>query len=82
MLSTIKNKVQAFWKEGNERSLQVKRNIVYTFLIRGLSVLIGFMLLPLTINYLNPTQYGIWVTIASLVAWINTFDIGLSNGPA
>ncbi|MBD1365045.1 oligosaccharide flippase family protein [Mucilaginibacter sp. ZT4R22] len=80
MLSIIKNKVQAFWKEGNERSLQVKKNIIYTFLIRGLSVLIGFMLLPLTINYLNPTQYGIWVTIASLVAWINTFDIGLSNG--
>jgi O-antigen/teichoic acid export membrane protein len=80
MLSFIKNKAQAFWSAGSERGLKVKRNIVYTFLIRGLSVLIGFMLLPLTINYLNATQYGIWVTIASLVAWINTFDIGLSNG--
>ncbi|RFZ85752.1 hypothetical protein DYU05_09200 [Mucilaginibacter terrenus] len=80
MLSLIKDKVKAFWSNGDERSLQVKRNIIYTFLIRGLSVLIGFMLLPLTINYLNSTQYGIWVTMASLVAWINTFDIGLSNG--
>ncbi|TFF38780.1 lipopolysaccharide biosynthesis protein [Mucilaginibacter psychrotolerans] len=80
MRSFIKNKAQAFWSAGSERSLKVKRNIVYTFLIRGLSVLIGFLLLPLTINYLNATQYGIWVTIASLVAWINTFDIGLSNG--
>ncbi|OOQ57105.1 lipopolysaccharide biosynthesis protein [Mucilaginibacter pedocola] len=80
MLSLIKTKLQAFWAGGTQRSKQVKKNIIYTFLIRGLSVLIGFMLLPLTIHYLNDVQYGLWVTIASLVAWINTFDIGLSNG--
>jgi O-antigen/teichoic acid export membrane protein len=38
------------------------------------------MLIPLTINYINTVQYGIWLTISSLVAWINNFDIGLANG--
>jgi O-antigen/teichoic acid export membrane protein len=80
MLSFIKNKVLTFWTVGHERTLKVKRNIFYTFLIKGISVLIGFMLVPLTIHYLNDVKYGIWITIASLVAWINTFDIGLSNG--
>jgi O-antigen/teichoic acid export membrane protein len=80
MLSFIKKKTQGFFTAGHERTLQVKRNIIYTFLIKGASVSIGFMLVPLTVGYLNNVQYGIWITIASLVAWINTFDIGLSNG--
>ncbi|MFA6085499.1 oligosaccharide flippase family protein [Mucilaginibacter sp.] len=80
MVSFIKNKVQTFLNVGHERTLKIKRNIIYTFLIKGISVLISFMLIPLTINYLNNTQYGIYITIASLVGWISTFDIGLSNG--
>ena len=81
MLSLIKNKVHAFWNSGgNERSLKVKKNIVYTFFIKGGSVLISLMLVPLTIHYINAVMYGIWLTISALVAWMNNFDIGLSNG--
>ena len=80
MISFLKNKVQRFWNVGHERTLNIKKNIIYSFLIKGGSVLIGFILFPLTIHYVNPLQYGIWLTISSLVAWMNTFDIGLSNG--
>ena len=80
MISFLKNKVLSFWNGGHERTLKIKRNIFYTFLIKGTSVLVGFVLIPLTIGYLNKGQYGIWLTIASLVTWMNTFDIGLSNG--
>lgn len=80
MLSAITNKVRVFLSVGHERTLKVKMNIIYSLLIKGVSVLIGFILIPLTINYINPTQYGIWLTISSMVLWINTFDIGLSNG--
>jgi O-antigen/teichoic acid export membrane protein len=80
MISLITSKVRSFFNLGHERSLKLKRNIIYTFLIRGTSFLIGFILVPLTIHYVNPLQYGLWITISSLVAWMNTFDIGLSNG--
>lgn len=80
MASVIKNKLRSFWNGGHERTLKVKRNIIYTFLIKGASVLLSFLLIPLTVNYLDNTQYGIYVTIVSLVGWMNTFDIGLSNG--
>ena len=80
MISFLKNKIQGFWNGGHERTLKIKRNIIYTLLIKGTSVLVGFVLIPLTIGYLNKGQYGIWLTIASLVSWMNTFDIGLSNG--
>ena len=80
MLTPLKNKVQSFFNAGHERTLKIKRNIIYTFFIKGISVLISFMLIPLTVSYLNNVQYGIYITIASLVGWMNTFDIGLSNG--
>jgi len=80
MISTLRAKIQGFWNGGHERTQKIKRNIIYSFLIKGASVLIGFLLIPLTIHYINASQYGIWLTISSLVAWMNTFDIGLSNG--
>src|ERR1700753_1122328 len=81
MLASIKNKVQIFWRgDKHERSLKIKKNIVYIFFIRGGSVLISLMLVPLTIHYVNPVMYGIWLTIGALVGWVNNFDIGLSHG--
>lgn len=80
MISYIRNKVENFWNGGHERTLKVKRNIIYSFLIKGASVVLGLLIIPLTINYVNKGQYGVWLTISSLVSWINTFDIGLSNG--
>ncbi|MGF7039420.1 oligosaccharide flippase family protein [Mucilaginibacter lappiensis] len=80
MLTSLRSKAQTFWTVGHERTLKLKKNIIYSFLIKGASVLVGFILIPLTIHYINAGQYGIWLTISSMVSWINTFDIGLSNG--
>jgi O-antigen/teichoic acid export membrane protein len=38
------------------------------------------MLVPLTIDYLNVENYGIWLTLSSFIAWFSFFDIGLGNG--
>ncbi len=80
MLSAIKIKVKNFWHAGHNRSSGIKKNILYSFIIKGLSILVSFILVPITIHFVNTSQYGIWLTIYSLVAWINTFDVGLSNG--
>ncbi|GEO11234.1 lipopolysaccharide biosynthesis protein [Segetibacter aerophilus] len=64
----------------NARSLLIRKNIIFSILIKGGSVLITLLLLPLTINYINPQQYGIWLTISGIVYWINIFDVGLGNG--
>lgn len=34
----------------------------------------------MTMNYLNPTCYGIWLTVSSIIGWIAFFDLGLANG--
>lgn len=65
---------------GHQRSVKAKKNILGSFFLKGLSMLISLILIPLTIDYLNPTKYGIWLTLMSVIAWFNFFDIGLGNG--
>ena len=43
-------------------------------------MVLGLWMVPLTLGYLNPTKYGIWLTLTSVIAWFNFFDIGLGNG--
>lgn len=66
--------------KGHERSIRAKKNIGLSFLIKGASIAISLILVPLTINYINPYRYGIWLTLSSVVSWFSFFDIGLTNG--
>ena len=65
---------------GHERSNKAKRNITASLLIKGLNIAIGLIILPLTLNYIEPTRYGIWITLSSIVGWFGFFDIGLGHG--
>ena len=48
--------------------------------LKGGSILVGLMLVPITIDYVDPEQYGIWMTITSMITWMSFFDIGVNNG--
>ncbi|MCE5345220.1 MAG: oligosaccharide flippase family protein [Bacteroidales bacterium] len=78
--STISIFIKDFFEKGHERSISVKKNILASFIIRILSILISLIIVPLTINYVNPVQYGIWITLTSIIGWLGYFDIGLGNG--
>jgi len=69
-----------FFTKGHQRSLEAKKNIIGSLLIKGISIAIGLILVPLTIHYINPSQYGIWLTLSSMIAWISFFDIGFTHG--
>lgn len=73
-------KIQRFFTQGNQRSVKLKKHISASLFIKGGNILIGFLIVPLTIGYVSSEQYGIWLTLTSVVAWFNFFDIGLGNG--
>lgn len=66
--------------KGHQRSVKAKKNILASFIIRGCNIAISLVLVPLTIHYVNPTQYGIWLTLSSIISWFAFFDIGFGNG--
>lgn len=66
--------------KGHSRSVKAKKNIIASILVKGVSVITSFILVPLTIHYLNPINYGIWLTLYSVISWFGLLDIGLGNG--
>ena len=75
----IKNVFNKFFS-GHQRSVKAKKHILGSLFLKGISILISLILVPLTIDYLNPTRYGIWITLMSVIVWFNFFDVGLGNG--
>ncbi|WP_154656058.1 oligosaccharide flippase family protein [Bacteroides gallinarum] len=64
----------------NSRSVVIKKNIIFSFLLKGISILISLQVIPMTVNYINPTRYGIWLTLSSIIAWLSYFDFGFAHG--
>lgn len=50
------------------------------FLFKGLSISITLLYAPLLISQMTRTNYGIWLTLSSMVGWFSFMDIGLGNG--
>lgn len=76
LLSFIKKKIQS----DHARSLQVRKQIVYSLMIKGVSVVVTLAMVPLLINVLDQERYGVWLTLSTLFLWFSNFDIGLGNG--
>ncbi len=72
--------VRQFLNKGHERSVIAKKNILSMIFLKGGSILIGLLLIPLTIDYVDAETYGLWLAISSIVGWMSFFDIGLNNG--
>lgn len=66
--------------EGSARTVTTRKNIIASFFIKGLSIAINLLIVPLTIDYVNPERYGVWITLSSIVMWFSFFDVGLGNG--
>lgn len=74
------NKLKQFFYSGQARTIRAKKNIAAMFLLRGISILCALLIVSLTIDYVSKYEYGIWLTISSLVAWLSFFDLGIGNG--
>ena len=80
MLSFTREKLKSFINESHERTRLAQKNILLSFIIKGLSIAINLVFVPLTINYIDAERYGIWLTLSSIILWFNFFDLGLGNG--
>lgn len=66
--------------QGDSRSNKAKKNILVSAVIKVADTLIYLLLVPLTLGYLNAYEYGVWLTLSSVLSWVDSFDIGLGNG--
>lgn len=71
--------MKLFAKQDSRTRLALK-NIAVSFLLRAITGIISLMLVPLTLKCLGEYENGVWLTISSMLLWIENFDIGLGNG--
>jgi len=71
--------INKFFK-GHERSVKAKKNIIASFAVKGVSIVIGFLMVRVVLGYLDQTKYGIWLTLSSFITWFSFFEIGLGSG--
>ncbi len=76
MIRQLKEKFLA----NDARGKKVQKNIIVIIILQGISVLTSFLLVPLTIDYVSASEYGIWLTISSIVGWFSLVDIGMGSG--
>lgn len=66
--------------QGDARSVTVKKNIIFSFFLKGVGILTSLLLVPLTIGYVSPELYGVWLTLSSILTWVGFMDLGFSQG--
>lgn len=76
----IKNKILNHYKLLHGRTKNAVIHIFYSFFLKAFSILIQLAMIPITIDYLDQYQFGIWLTLASIFGWFSFFDVGLGNG--
>lgn len=62
------------------RTQNIIKQIGWSTVFKGGSIVANFLLVPITITYLNQENYGVWLTLSSFISWFTFFDIGLGNG--
>lgn len=74
------NKILHLLNSGSKRTIKLKKNILASYIIKGVSMLISLVKVPLLLSYLDSEKYGVWLTLASMVMWVQYFDLGLGHG--
>jgi O-antigen/teichoic acid export membrane protein len=69
-----------FFLKGHTRGSKAIREVLYSILIQGFSVITGFLYVPLLLDYLTQEKYGIWLTLTSILGWFSFLDLGMGNG--
>ncbi len=80
MLHILQTNYRRFFSASHERTNRARKNMMQSVLIKAGSAAISFVLLPITIKYVGAANYGIWLTISSVITWAALFDMGLGNG--
>lgn len=74
------NNILSHISGNSQRTSLLLKNIILSFFTKGWSAVATLLMVPLTITCIGTYKNGVWLTISSLLVWIDQMDIGLGNG--
>ncbi len=63
-----------------ERNRRAVASSIAGLALRGSAFVVVLVSVPLTLGLLGPVRFGMWMTIASVVALLGATDLGIGNG--
>lgn len=64
----------------SDRTKNITKHVLLSLIYKGGTIAANFLLVPITMNYLDTQSYGLWLILSSFISWFYFFDIGLGNG--
>ena len=64
---------------GRERYRRAGVTASTSYMAKALTILISFVSVPLTVDYVGAERYGVWLTISSLLLWVALTDFGFAG---
>jgi len=58
----------------------LKKDLLGVFVFKGFSMVLNFAIIAIVLNIISPGEYGVWLTISSIISWLSFMDFGLANG--
>jgi O-antigen/teichoic acid export membrane protein len=67
------------------RNLSIEEQLIYkntllSAFAKALRIILNFIQVPITLSMIGVREYGIWLTIFSVINFISVMDIGIANG--
>lgn len=62
------------------RDKDTAKSMFLNFIIKGTSLVLTYIYVPLLLDYLGDEKYGLWATLLSILTWINLCDVGIGGG--
>jgi O-antigen/teichoic acid export membrane protein len=70
---------EARWHRVDSRFLMFVRNLGTRYTAVAIQAAVGLIVLPINLQYLGPSAYGLWMLTASLTTYFSAMDLGFGG---
>ena len=77
---SIKTQIRKKFIGTDSRSKKKYKNTVAMIGIRGVSKILTLISAPIMLHHVDRADYGVLLTLTSIVGWVGYMDVGLGNG--
>lgn len=80
-LASIPSRFRYFFKKPeNERDAIIRKNVIGSLIFQFLTNLLGLLIVPLSLSYIDKEKYGIWINASVMVTWLQNMNFGMGFG--
>ena len=80
MMLNVNSIIRKNYSSLDTRSKKMYKNTAVMICIRGISLILTLISAPIMLHHVDRADYGVLLTLTSIVSWVGYMDIGLGNG--